>query len=259
MKSLAFKTGCLLCFFIGVSLFTGCANFTYETQSWRIAEVSDSSVDIIVRYIGIGVTSKNIEKRAKKAKELVEIATEKNTGSPITPKLRNAHRRILIQDGKVVVEETGTMRNPLSWFEQTGLNFLNWFYDPIDLSLSGKYIVKSGWDDSDFLLATNGRVIDEDTFASSKLLRIDTPLAIGGDTQWLRDVPGGLNDLSEKSKHQVIVWPRAARMFYWKFTGPAFNKNWQSLAHEFTALMEAGGHDPRGITPAEKNTETKLK
>lgn len=247
-----------MCLFIGAFLFTGCANFTYESQSWRVAEVSDSEASVIVRYTGIGASSKDIKKRAKKTQKLVEIATEKNIDDPITPKLKNVSRRVFIQEGKVIVEETGTIRNPLSWFEQTGLNFLNWFYDPVDLSLSGKYIVKSGWDHSNILLATNGRVIDEDTFASSTLLRIDTPLAIGGDTQWLRDVPGGVDDLSARSKHQVIIWPRAARMFYWKFSGTAFNKNWQSLTHEFTALMEAGGHNPSGTMPAEENTETKF-
>ncbi|RLD12423.1 MAG: hypothetical protein DRI44_00710 [Chlamydiae bacterium] len=238
MKSLVFKTGCLLFTFIGIVLFTGCSTFTYETQSWRIAETSGSSAEVIVRYVGIGATSKNIEKRAEKAKELVKIASEKNTDDPITPKLQNVHRKVFLQDGKVVIEETGTIRNPLSWFEQTGLNFFNWFYDPIDLSLSGKYIVKSGWNDSNILLATNGRVIDEDTFASSRL-RLDTPLAIGGDTQWFRDVPRGESDLIERDKHQVIVWPQASRIFYWKLSGPAFKKSWQSLAHEFSALMKA--------------------
>ena len=138
---------------------------------------------------------------------------------------------------KIVMEETGTIRNPLSWFEQTGLNIFSWFNDPIDLSLSGRYIVKSGWDDSDVLLATNGRVVDENTYAT--LLNGKMPLAIGGDTQWRRDEPLSLEDLSERDSMQVIVWPSAARMFYWKFSGPAFNKDWQSLAPEFTDLLEA--------------------
>jgi len=237
MKSHVFKLGSLLCAFIGILFLAGCSNFTYETQSWRIAEVSDSSADVIVRYVGIGATSKNIEKRAEKAKRLIELATEKNTSDPITPKLSNASRKVFIQDGKVVIEETGTIRNPLSWFEQTGLNIFNWFYDPVDLSLSGKYIVKSGWGNSDILLATNGRVTDEDTFASSRL-RMDAPLAIGGDTQWHRDVPMEIEDFSVPEKRQVIVWPSSSRIFYWKFSGPAFNKDWQSLAPEFTALME---------------------
>jgi len=236
MKPTAFNLGYLLVS-IGVFLFTGCSNFTYETQSWRIAETSGNSADVIVRYVGIGATSKNIEKRAEKARKLVELATEKEPTDPITPKLKNVSRKVFMQDGKVVVEETGTIRSPLSWFEQTGFNILNWFYDPIDLSLSGKYIVKSGWEDSTVLLATNGRVTDEDTFASSRL-RINTPLAIGGDTQWRRDVPMGLADFSTPEKRQVIVWPSASKIFYWKVSGPAFNKDWQSLAPEFSALME---------------------
>ena len=253
MKPTAFNLGYLLVS-IGILLFTGCSNFTYETQSWRIAETSGNSADVIVRYVGIGATSKNIEKRAEKAKKLIELATEKEPIDPITPKLRNASRKVFIQDGKIVVEETGTMRNPLSWFEQTGFNVLNWFYDPIDLSLSGKYIVKSGWEDTTVLLATNGRVTDEDTFASSRL-RIDTPLAIGGDTQWRRDVPMGLADLSTPEKRQVIVWPSASKIFYWKVSGPAFNKDWQSLAPEFIALMEE--KKPGKTQPGLKNTEIK--
>jgi len=236
MKPTAFNLGYLLAF-IGAFLFTGCSNFTYETQSWRIAETSGNSADVIVRYVGIGATSKNIEKRAEKARKLVEFASDKGSIDPITPKLRNASRKVFIQDGKVVVEETGTMRNPLSWFEQTGFNVLNWFYDPIDLSISGKYIVKSGWEDSTILLATNGRVTDENTFASSRL-RIDTPLAIGGDTQWRRDVPMEAADFSVPEKRQVIVWPSASKIFYWKVSGPAFNKDWQSLAPEFATLMK---------------------
>ena len=256
MKSHAFKLGCLLCASIGVFLFTGCASFTYENQSWRVAEVSDSSADVIVRYIGIGVTSKNIEKRAEKAKELIELANEKSPVDPITPKLRNASRKVFVQDGKIVVEESGTVRNPLSWFEQTGLNVLNWFYDPIDLSISGRYIIKSGWGDPDILLATNGRVTDGDTFASTRL-SINTPLAIGGDTQWLRDEPAGLADLAEREKHQIIVWPRASRLFYWKLSGPSFNKDWQSLAPEFIALMKETRTELKTETQAEEKIEMK--
>jgi len=256
MKSHAFKLGCLVCASIGVFLFTGCSSFTYENQSWRVAEVSDSSADVIVRYIGVGVTSKNIEKRAGKAKKLIELANEKPPVDPITPKLRNASRKVFVQDGKIVVEESGTMRNPLSWFEQTGLNVLNWFYDPIDLSISGRYIIKSGWGDPDILLATNGRVTDEDTFASSRL-SINTPLAIGGDTQWLRDEPLGLTDLAAREKHQIIVWPRASRLFYWKLSGPAFNKDWQSLAPEFIALMKETQTELKTETQDEEKIEIK--
>lgn len=256
MKSHAFKLGCLVCASIGVFLFTGCSSFTYENQSWRVAEVSDSSADVIVRYIGIGVTSKNINERAEKAKELIELANEESPVDPITPKLRDASRRVFVQDGKIVVEESGTVRNPLSWFEQTGLNVLNWFYDPIDLSISGRYIIKSGWGDPDILLATNGRVTDEDTFASSRL-SISTPLAIGGDTQWLRDEPLGLTDLAEREKHQIIVWPRASRLFYWKLSGPAFNKDWQSLAPEFIELIKETKTELKTEAQAEEKIEMK--
>lgn len=237
MKSYVFKTGCWLVLCSAIALLTGCSSFTYESQSWRIAEVSDSSAEVTVRYVGVGATSKDISKRAEKARELIELASDKEPGSPITSKLKNVRRKVYLEGDKIVMEETGTIRNPLSWFEQTGLNVFSWFYDPIDLSLSGRYIVKSGWDDSDVLLATNGRVVDENTYAT--LLNGRMPLAIGGDTQWRRDEPLSLVDLSERDSMQVIVWPSAARMFYWKFSGPAFNKDWQSLAPEFTDLLEA--------------------
>ena len=256
MKSHVFKLGCLLCASIVVFLFTGCSSFTYENQSWRVAEISDNSAEVIVRYIGIGVSSKNIGIRAEKAKKLVELADEIPPVDPITPKLRDASRKVFVQDGKIVIEESGTMRNPLSWFEQTGLNVLNWYYDPIDLSISGRYIIKSGWGDPDILLATNGRVTDEDTFASSRL-SIDTPLAIGGDTQWLRDEPAGLSDLAEREKHQIIVWPSASRLFYWKLSGPAFNKDWQSLAPEFIALMKEKRTELKNDTQTEENIKMK--
>ena len=238
MKSLAFLLKWLGWAIASLLLLAGCSSFTYETQSWRIAETSSDSADVIVRYVGIGSTSKDVNERTEKAKELIELAAEKNPDSPITPRLKHAHRKVFIQDGKVVMEETGTIPNPLSWFEQTGLNIFTWFHDPVDLSIVGRYIVKSGWEDNKILLATNGRVIDEDIFASS-ILRLNTPLAIGGDTIWQRSEPRDITDLSEPERRPLIVWPRASRLFYWKFSGPAFNKSWQSLTPEINALINS--------------------
>ncbi len=238
MKPLARKFKWWLFFAAGLFLLAGCSTYTYETQSWRIAEANEDSADVIVRYFGIGSTSKDVNKRAEKAKEIIELAADKNPKSPITPRLKNAHRKVYLQDGKVVIEEMGTIRNPLSWFEQTGLNIFTWFNDPIDLSIVGRYIVKSADDGNNILLATNGRVIDEDIFSSS-ILKLDTPLAIGGDTVWQRSEPRDISDLSEPEKRQLIVWPRASRLFYWKFSGPAYNKKWQNLAPEVSAIINS--------------------
>jgi len=238
MKTIArFFTWCSL-LAAGLFLFAGCASYTYETQSWRIAEANEDSADVIVRYFGVGSTSKDVKKRAEKAKEIIELAADKNPKNPITPRLKNAHRKVYLQDGKVVIEEMGTINNPLSWFEQTGLNIFTWFNDPIDLSIVGRYIVKSADDGNNVLLATNGRVIDEDIFSSS-ILKLDTPLAIGGDTIWQNSEPRDITDLSEPEKRQLIVWPRASRLFYWKFSGPAYNKKWQNLAPEVSALINS--------------------
>jgi len=263
MKFLAIKLRCGLSLFVGMLFFTSCSSFTYESQSWHIAQIDDSSSDVIVRYTGIGATTKDIKKRSEKAGEIIEYAFDKNPEDPITSKLRDARRKVYVQDGKIVMEESGTIRNPLSWFEQTGFNVLTWCYDPIDLSLSGKYVVKSGWNESDILLATNGRVIDESFFSTSRL-RIDTPLAIGGDTLWRRDEPIGVTDLSVPDKRQAIIWPRASRMFYWKFSGPAFNKSWQSLTPEFTALLKSittkpKSEDTNKEIQADKNIKTTTK
>jgi len=250
MKSFAFCLKWLIGFAASVLMLAGCSTFTYETQSWRVAETSENSADVIVRYVGVGTSSKDVNDRVEKAKEIIELAADKNPDDPITPRLRNAHRKVFIQDDKVIIEETGTIPNPLSWFEQTGLNIFTWFNDPIDLAIVNRYIVKSGWDEDEVLLATNGRVIDEDIFSSS-ILRLNTPLAIGGDTVWQRSEPRDIVDLAEPERRQLIIWPRASRLFYWKFTGPAFNSsktsddgktviyNWQSLAPEVSALINS--------------------
>ena len=72
MKPLARKFKWWLFFAAGLFLLAGCSTYTYETQSWRIAEANEDSADVIVRYFGIGSTSKDVNKRAEKAKEIIQ-------------------------------------------------------------------------------------------------------------------------------------------------------------------------------------------
>ena len=106
MKFLAIKLRCGLSLFVGMLFFTSCSSFTYESQSWHIAQIDDSSSDVIVRYTGIGATTKDIKKRSEKAGEIIEFAFDKNPEDPITSKLRDARRKVYVQDCKIVMEES---------------------------------------------------------------------------------------------------------------------------------------------------------
>ncbi len=251
MKPLVFRAGGWIAAAAAL-LLGGCATFTYESESWQVAAVSSDRADAIVRYVGMGVSSKNVERRAEMAERLKEMAADTSPSSPFTSQLRDARRKVYLEGDKIVLEESGTIRNPLSWFEQTGLNPLSWFTDPCDLSMSRRYIVKAGWDDDETLLATNGRVVDEDTYATLLAGRLP---ALRSDTQWQRPDELPLDEVARPERLEMIVWPREARMFYWKFSGPSFKKDWASLAPEFSDLMADGAAVDRAKPPTEPDAE----
>jgi len=226
---------CAITFFAAVIfILAGCSTpFTYESVEWRVAVDAPENASAVVRYNGIGVNSKNEEERKKAVEELKKIADDKNPSSPITSELTDASRKVFIEDGRIVIEESGKIRNPLSWFVQTGLNPFSWFDDEVNLTINRNHIIKNIESAQGEVLATSGQVMDEDTYETILKGEKMIPMDLNRDTQWQRRDREPIEEAVFRQRLQVIVWPSSSKSFYWKFRGPASGKEWQSLAEEF--------------------------
>ncbi len=228
------KTCAIIFFAAVIFIITGCSTpFTYESVEWRIAVDAPENASAVVKYNGIGVSSKKEDVRIKAVEELKELAADKNPSSPITSELIDTTRKVYLEDGRVVIEEAGKIRNPLSWFVQTGLNPFSWFDDKVNLTINRNHIIKNIESTDGKVLATSGQVMDEDTFETILKGEKFLPMELNRDTQWQRHDLEPIEEEVFPETLQVIVWPRSSRAFYWKFNGPAAGKDWQSLAEEF--------------------------
>lgn len=221
-----------------LSLLTvGCASFTYQEEEWRVAIVDNTQSDVTVRYSGVGTTSTDPDTRRARLERL-RTAVADNSGPVFTPRLRNVSRRLYQEDGVLVLEESGTMRNPLSWFAQTSMNPLYWFNDPLNLAIRGNMVVKRDIDKNRQILASNGHVTDETTFQTIHLRNV--PFELGSDRAWqLRDEEPVDREIREPQELRLIVWPDEARFFYWKFSGPSFGNDGVSLLPEYIDALTA--------------------
>jgi len=212
----------------------GCSTpFTYESVEWRVVVDGPENASAFVKYNGIGVNSKNETVRKKAVEELKEFTADKNPDSPFTSELSDAKRKVYTEDNKIIVEETGKISNPLSWFAQTGLNPFTWFDDSINLTVNRTHIIKNVEAASGEIIATSGQVMDEDTFRTILAKQKFIPLELNSDTQWQRHDLEPIDQEIFMNKLQVIIWPQDAKSFYWKFTGSGAGKDWQSLTEEY--------------------------
>ncbi len=217
-----------------IFILTGCSTpFTYESVEWRIAVDGPDDASAFVKYNGIGVNSKKEEVRKKGIEELKEFAADQNPNSPFTPGLFDATRKVYTEDNRIVIEEAGKIRNPLSWFVQTGLNPFSWFDDSVNLTINRNHIIKNVETADGKVVATSGQLMDEDTFETILKGQKLVPLDLNRDVNWQTDELGVDEQQNFRKELQVIIWPRGAKSFYWKFSGPAVGKDWQSLAEEF--------------------------
>ena len=212
-------------------LLSSCSSVSYQTEEWRMAVPEQGDARAVVRYIGVGTNTKDPAAREKMAEKIKLLAEEKRPSKGFAPALRNVRRRVYMEGDKLVLEETGTLPNPLSWQEQSGLNPLDWFSSGPALVTKGDYILKRDIDSTRNVIASDGKVMDEDSYTRS--LRDKKPLGISTDTSWQRPGEQPVPDETSMQPAEVIVWPRQARTFYWKVSGKGFKQSWQSLAHEY--------------------------
>jgi len=214
-----------------LALLSSCSSVSYQTEEWRIAVPEQGDARAVVRYIGIGTSSKDPAAREKMAEKLKLLADEKRPTTGFAPTLQNVRRRVYMEGDKLVLEETGTLPNPLSWQEQSGLNPLGWFSSGPSLVTKGDYILKRDIDSTRNVIASDGQIMDEDTYTRG--LRDKKPIGISTDTSWQRPAEQPVPDEMTLQEAEVIVWPRQARTFYWKVSGKGFQQAWQSLAREY--------------------------
>jgi len=212
-------------------LLGGCASMTYEAEEWRVAVPPGGEAHAVVRYIGLGAAAKDAASRTKMIEKIHKLAAAESPGSSYAPVLCNPQRKVYLEGSKLVLEESGSIRNPFTWFEQTGLNPAGWFSGSLKLSQKGDFVVKRGLEGNQQVIATDGRLVDEDTYTT--ILKGVVPFDLKGDTKWQRheDQPNEEDVRSENLT--LIMWPRAARTFYWKLSGRAFGKQWQALGDEY--------------------------
>jgi len=234
---------------LALALLNACSSVSYQTEEWRVAVPEQGDARAVVRYIGIGTSSKDPAAREAMAEKLKLLADEKNPSKGFAPTLQNVRRRVYMEGDKLVLEETGTLPNPLSWQQQSGLNPLGWFSSSPSLVTKGDYILKRDIDSTRNVLASDGRIMDEDTYTRG--LRDKKPIGISTDTSWQRqgDQPVQQDDMTLQAA-EVIVWPRQARTFYWKVSGKGFEQAWQSLAHEYENVAAVETVVPATVTRA---------
>ncbi len=227
------KTCALIFCAVVIFILTGCSTpFTYDSVEWRIAVDGPEAASAFVKYDGIGVNSKNEVVREKALEELKEFAADENPKNLFTTGLFDATRKVYTEDNKIVIEEIGKIKNPLSWFVQTGLNPLSWFDDSVNLTINRNHIIKNVETADGKVIATSGQLMDGDTFETILKGQKLVPLDLNRDVDWQTDDFGN-EQIDFRKELQVIIWPKAAKSFYWKFSGTAVGKEWQSLAEEY--------------------------
>lgn len=234
-------------------LLAGCSSVPpYETEDWRIAIVDSDTAEATVRYEGFGSPSSDPGKRASLVEKLKEMAEDKNPSSPLTPRLSNASRYFLVENGSLIMVEQGEIPNPLSWFEQSGLNPMTWFGSDVNMSVRDGNIIKWGFTSPDEIVAASGQVMNERDY-SRVLSSLDNRNVTLDKTEW------------DSDGQTIIVWPGETRAFNWKTTSRGYLKNYPSLAYEFTgdesyrmapALDVPGVLDEANGIVREETTET---
>ena len=234
---------CLLLLPVLPPLMSGCASYTYQAEEWRITLFTtvDEDASAKVRYVGIGVNSTNAsaEMRAAALDKFMALANDTKPKHPLTPGLKDVSRSAYVEGGTLVLEESGIIRNPLSWFEQ--LSIAN------DISANSRFISKKDISPDQIILATNGRIVDENTYGRMqqgnvpRAIQQKLPVELGSDTQWPLQEQQRINDELQSQTLQVIIWPRGARALYWKVSAPGFSPRgqWQSLAPDFSSRAAA--------------------
>ena len=208
----------------------------YETEDWRVAIVSSDIAEATVRYEGFGSPSSDPVKKAAYCEALKELALDKNPSSPLTPRMSNARRYFLVENGSLIMVEQGEIPNPLSWFEQSGLNPMTWFSSDVNMSVKNGHVIKWGFSSPDEIVAASGQVMNERDY-SRILASLDNRNVTTDKTEW--DTDG----------QTIIVWPGETRAFNWKTTSRGYLRNYPSLAYDFT------GDESYKVEPALKVSE----
>lgn len=219
-----------------LALLCGCATLTYEAEEWRVAVPARGDAHAVVRYIGMATPSVKPATRDKLAATIEDMAKDTTPGSAFAPLRSVTSRKVYMEGNKIVLEEAGTLRNPFTWFNQSGLNPATWWSPAPELVRKEEFIVMRDIESPRRVIATDGRVVDEDTYTS--ILKSRLPVEISSDTKWQRQEDRPTEDDVRAQQAELILWPRNARAFYWKISGPAFGKPQQSLSPEYIARVK---------------------
>ena len=205
----------------------GCAALSYEAEEWRIVR-GEGEAYAVVRYTGVGATGAGADAQRAAVEQLEELAADTSPSAPYTSMLHDARRRVYVEGDRVVLEEAGKIRDPLSWFEQTGLNPLAWIEGSPRLTSRGNYVVKRGLTQETTILASNGQVVDEDTYERLA----SQPVNLASDRTWLVEDNARFEEYTPADYLEMIVWPLETKTFYWKLSGPAYGAVDRSIAAE---------------------------
>lgn len=248
-------------FFIGLLtlLLAGCASIPpYETEDWRLAIVDSDTAEATVRYEGFASPSTDPAKREKYIETLKAMAEDKEPGTPLTPRMKNARRYFLVENDSLIMVEQGEIPNPLSWFEQSGLNPMTWFGSDVNMSVRNGHVIKWGFSSENEIVAASGQVMSERDY-SRVLSALDNRNVTTDTQEW------------DSDGQTIIVWPGETRAFNWKVASQGYLKNYRSLAYEFSGqeyavepalkvsevISEASGEAPEtSAAPAEESTVT---
>ena len=227
-------------------LLAGCASIPpYETEDWRLAIVDSDTAEVTVRYEGFGSPSNDAAKRERYVETLKEMAEDREPGTPLTPRMKNARRYFLVENDSLIMVEQGEIPNPLSWFEQSGLNPMTWFGSDVNMSVKDGHIIKWGFSSENEIVAASGQVMNERDY-SRVLTALDNRNITGDNQDW------------ESDGQTIIVWPGETRAFNWKVASRGYLKNYRSLSYEFSGkeyavepalkvsevINEASGEEP---------------
>ncbi|MBR5900720.1 hypothetical protein IKZ40_00040 [bacterium] len=203
-------------------LLAGCASLPpYETEDWRLAIVDSDTAEATVRYEGFCSPSNDAATREKYVETLKEMAEDKEPGTPFTPRMKNARRYFLVENDSLIMVEQGEIPNPLSWFEQSGLNPMTWFGSDVNMSVKDGHVIKWGFASENEIVAASGQVMNERDY-SRVLTALDNRNVTTDPQEW------------ESDGQTIIVWPGETRAFNWKVASRGYLKNYRSLAYEFS-------------------------
>ncbi len=225
-----------------LALLSGCATLSYESEEWRVAVPAEGDAHAVVRYIGLASPSTSAGTREKVAAKIEDMAKDATPGSAYAPLRTVSGRKVYMEGNKIVLEEAGTLRNPFTWLNQSGLNPATWWSSAPQLVRREEHVVKRDIESTRQVIASDGRVVDEDTYTT--MLKDRLPIEISSDTKWQRQEDRPTEDDVVSEHAEFIVWPRNARAFYWKVSGPAFGKPKQLLTSEYIARVKPGAAVP---------------